>query len=84
LKLVLALMLAHSFYSPSCCSDKDCRPVPCEEMKIVKRGENEIAFWHGLKFLEVKTAPDGGCHVCTGTSTGTEFPICAYKPMPLS
>jgi hypothetical protein len=82
MKLLLGLLLAHSFYDPWCCSDKDCHPVPCEEMAVRTDGAVE---WRGLIFTKVKDAPDAGCHVCTSETPGNRaaYPICAYRPIPI-
>jgi hypothetical protein len=31
-------MLVHSWYDDKCCHDKDCRPVPCEEIEKISDG----------------------------------------------
>ena len=35
---LVALMLVHSWYDDKCCHDKDCRPVPCEEIEKISDG----------------------------------------------
>ncbi len=31
--LLIAVMLVHSWYDESCCHDKDCHPIPCEQIE---------------------------------------------------
>jgi hypothetical protein len=35
---LVALMLIDSWYDDKCCHDKDCRPVPCEEIEKISDG----------------------------------------------
>lgn len=60
--LLAAVLLAHEWYPMECCHDRDCAPVPCEE--IHSRGDN----WEykGLTIAKDKSqmSPDGKCHIC--------------------
>jgi hypothetical protein len=60
--LIAALLLVHEWYPQNCCSDKDCRPVPCEEI----HSDGDKWEWHKLTIDKFKTqvSPDGKCHVC--------------------
>lgn len=66
---------AHEFYDSSCCSDKDCRPVPCKE--LIAQDDGGVKYKE-FKFYksQSKPAPDGMCHVCIWNST----PMCYYLP----
>ena len=35
---LVTLMLVHSWYDDKCCHDKDCRPVPCEDIEKISDG----------------------------------------------
>jgi hypothetical protein len=30
--------VAHSWYDESCCHDRDCRPIPCEQIEKLADG----------------------------------------------
>lgn len=62
--LVLALLLAHEFYDPMCCSDKDCRPLPTGSVKETPTGYQ--TQWETIPYRDarVKVSPDGQFHVC--------------------
>ena len=36
--IVSSVMLIHSWYDDKCCHDKDCLPVPCEEIEKISDG----------------------------------------------
>ena len=36
--LLIALTLVHSWSDEKCCHDKDCHPVPCEEIEKLGDG----------------------------------------------
>jgi hypothetical protein len=74
MKLLTALVLAHSFYAPECCQDRDCRPVPCSEITSIAGGW----LWRGVTFKQsqLRTSPDGECHICTRA----EHSFCIYLP----
>ena len=93
-KLVCLLVLAqssvgsagaHSWYPRECCSDNDCRPVPCEELIESRYG----LTWRGqVIFNERQThaSLDDRCHVCI-TSYGffaPNVPVCVFIPSPTS
>jgi hypothetical protein len=58
------LMFAHSWYPRECCSDQDCRPVPCSEISY----KDGAYFYDGVRFNEIKVrpSPDEQCHACYG------------------
>lgn len=61
--IVLAsLLLIHDFYDRSCCNEKDCRPVKCED---ITHENGEWAYRHVLTSRSnIKPSPDGRCHAC--------------------
>ena len=79
MKTVLAgLILIHSWYPNECCADKDCHPVPCDE---ISEGENGAMHWKNLIFegSQIRTSPDGECHVCHLLHEGRPvIPICVF------
>lgn len=66
MKWATVLMLIHSWYPDFCCSDKDCRPVPCQEITRGMEGNHLTFYYQGKKLITttVKESPDGECHVC--------------------
>jgi hypothetical protein len=72
--LLTAILLAHSFYDMSCCSERDCHPVPCAEIHGTGNGWE----WHGRQFTRpmLKASPDNGCHVCLNNNAT----FCVYLP----
>jgi hypothetical protein len=68
-----AVMLAHSWYPISCCSNKDCHPVPCEEVNWLQQFNPKVT---------VLSSQDSECHACT-THAG-RVPICLFKPEVIS
>ena len=55
---VASLILAHSFYSRSCCGGQDCHPVPCKELHEFPGGSWR---WQGKDF---GTGQNWQCHAC--------------------
>jgi hypothetical protein len=76
--LLAGLILIHSWYPNECCADKDCHPVPCDE---ISEGENGAMHWKNLIFegSQIRTSPDGECHVCHLLHEGRPvIPICIF------
>jgi hypothetical protein len=71
--LLVMLLSVHSFYSHECCTNKDCYEVSCKE--VIPNGDGWK--WKGVTFKRsmLRSAPDGGCHVCIATG-----PLCIYLP----
>jgi hypothetical protein len=69
----------HPFdYPNECCADKDCHPVPCDE---ISEGENGAMRWKNLLFegSQIRTSPDSECHVCHLLHEGRPvIPICIF------
>ena len=76
--LLAGLILIHSWYPNECCADKDCHPVPCDE---ISEGENGAMHWKNLIFegSQIRTSPDSECHVCHLSEEGRPvIPICIF------
>lgn len=68
--------LAHSFYSPECCSNKDCAPIEAKRVQITEAGyyvtiapgdhpmikHAPVAFT--IPYAKAKESPDGRYHIC--------------------
>ncbi len=74
---------AHGWYDRACCMDKDCHPVPCDDIRgdakggfIWHRGPNDDVFF--LK-ERLKVSQDGACHVCVASGVSPAG-ICIYLP----
>lgn len=67
------LIQVHHWYDPWCCNDKDCRPVPCEELIEQKDGSYKYQNYT-IDKSKVKPTQDNQCHVCIFNETGR----CAY------
>jgi hypothetical protein len=76
--LLAGLILAHSWYPNECCTDKDCHPVPCDE---ISEDENGAMHWKYLIFegSQIRASPDHECHVCHLLEEGRPVtPICIF------
>lgn len=80
-KILLAssIILAHSWYDAACCSDKDCRPVPCKE--LIAQPDGTIK-WKDVIFSrdKFKASLDGMCHTCISDADGADYGYCVYLP----
>lgn len=84
LVLTLPILLAHSWYDPACCSDKDCDPLTRESTVTHVNGGYQVTVKPGddpVFFSQEKVRPsqDGLYHACIGIST--RMPFCLYIPM---
>lgn len=79
-KLLVALLLAHSFYSQECCSDRDCAPV--EDGLVTERpdGYHYKHYTFPYQDKRVKLSPDGRYHVCQNPYNV----FCIYVPERIS
>jgi hypothetical protein len=75
-KIVLAFLLAHSWYPSECCNGADCRPVPCDQLAI----DGSSAKWGNGPARQLRVSPDGDCHVCMHN----EATLCIFVPEKLS
>jgi len=82
---IVALMLVHSWYDDKCCHDKDCRPVPCEEIEKISDGwlwrDRATEQRHWFPHDRLKASHDDACHVCVSPKT-IPSGICIYLPLP--
>lgn len=63
--VALSLLIpVHSWYPIECCSDNDCRPVPCDELQ--EQADGSVKYRDSLVFSknQVKVSQDSNCHVC--------------------
>src|SRR5262245_18370937 len=76
---------AHSWYDENCCRDKDCHPVPCEQIEKLREGYlwRDAATKHTHLFPKdrLKASHDEACHVCVSPGT-IPSGICLYLPLP--
>lgn len=76
---------AHSFYEYMCCSDRDCRPIPFESVKITTEGyivpSGELVPFNSRK-IRPTPAEDAEqrFHWCTVGGTETGHTLCLYVP----
>lgn len=65
----------HSWYPASCCSDKDCMPIPCD--KLLEQNDGSILY-EGIRFAANQIHPslDAMCHVCFDPTSLT--PYCVF------
>jgi hypothetical protein len=69
MKVLIALILIHSWYPRDCCRDHDCRPVPCDQLRHTSTGWQWIVNGHEIAHFEELTrrdSMDDHCHVCVG------------------
>src|SRR5262249_42150799 len=64
----IAAAEGHSWYPEECCHDKDCHPVPCEEIEKISDGwlwrdkATKQRYWFPQDRLHA--SHDDACHVC--------------------
>ena len=66
---------AMGWYPASCCNDRDCWPVPAEDVTVAD-GKYVVA-WGGqtIEFYEANPSPDGQYHICTAPAGDTQGAI---------
>ena len=65
-------VLAHSWFEKWCCSDRDCKPTPCEEIVETEKGWK----WKEYIFKKVMPSQDNKCYTCI--TDYSKEPRCAY------
>jgi hypothetical protein len=83
-QLIISPASAHSWYPKECCSDIDCRPVPCAELTKINLGW----IWRGLVIFDeaqTRDSLDQFCHVCVKSYVAyigpvPYLPICVFIP----
>lgn len=66
-------------YPWSCCSNQDCRPVPCDTLEDIGDGkvlDNENGQTYQKD--QVFSSGDSHCHLCTELGKVDGKPICAF------
>lgn len=71
------MTLAHDWYDPACCSQHDCKPVPCESIKATIGGFTHRELFFPLS--SVKASQDQQCHACVSEGVNL-VPHCLYLP----
>jgi hypothetical protein len=78
-------LLVHRWYDEKCCHDKDCHPVPCEEIEKISDGwlwrDMATKQRHWFPHDRLKASHDDACHVCVSPMTRPSG-ICLYLPLP--
>ena len=92
MKILVLLLLAHSWYPRECCTERDCKPVPCdfaegaliaprgEKVKVLIYRENDKDYYAETKL--VRPSLDDQCHVCI--QPGTLNMRCVFIPVRVS
>ena len=78
-QLIVSPACAHSWYPKQCCSDNDCRAVPCAELTKINLG----LMWRGSVIFDdtqTRDSRDQFCHVCIKSYAGFDLPICVFIP----
>ena len=70
------MILAHNWYPANCCSDKDCIPIPCDQIIETVKGYS----YKGLEFATSSVYPslDQFCHACINNFG---MPLCLFIQM---
>jgi hypothetical protein len=76
--VISSLLFIHSWYPPSCCSEGDCKAVPCDQITELDNGNLR---YENLEYTKDKIhlSQDRYCHVCVGKSTNIEQKL-QYNP----
>lgn len=80
LLIITSLLLAHEWYPSKCCSEADCREVPCSQIRKVGDGYQYTRGADQFNFSAAQHAysPDGLCHACIGAGRAR----CIFTPLP--
>jgi hypothetical protein len=82
LMLVGGAANAHSWYPEECCHDKDCHPVPCEEIDKISDGwlwrDKATKQRHWFPHGRLHASHDDACHVrFANDDTWRHLSLCA-------
>lgn len=79
--------LAHSWYDPACCDNRDCRPIPGEAVTITPQGYRvqHDGIDQTVPFHDALPSRDAGWHICI-TIDGARIRrigkgTCLYAPL---
>jgi hypothetical protein len=86
--LIAAIILVHEApsgwqYPSDCCSGRDCREVPCEQitrLNTVYRYRTSASIYLDFPENKHRYSGDGRCHVCILGSQRS--PTCIFTPIP--
>jgi hypothetical protein len=80
--VLAAFILAHEWYPQACCSDIDCRPIPCGRLHPEKDGWHyqPNGFNYDLVFQTASPSPDEQCHGCWAAAS-MGIGRCLFIPM---
>ncbi len=76
---MMTLTVAHEWYPPECCAEKDCRPVPCEEVRPARSGIIDGWKYQDHFFKTATPSPDEQCHACFVDSPKADG-LCLFMP----
>lgn len=69
---------AHSWYPVECCSEKDCEPLPSEDVDEKPEGFTIKSTGEFIDRSKARVAPDDQFHVCRYQSS--QVIICFFQP----
>ena len=82
------IAMAHDWYDPACCSNRDC--APAEKVIILEDGRMQITTTHGTTIIPNemirRESKDHQVHACMRSMTmygggkNNMLPICVYMP----
>jgi hypothetical protein len=75
---------AHSFYEASCCNDRDCAPLPPEQVQVTPQGY-VLPNGQTVPFGQERVSPDKDYHWCRYPGTQPlvhpyNERVCFYAP----
>ena len=71
---------AHDWYPYSCCSDRDCHPVPPEAVQFTPTGWRVRTTGETIPFDKTRFSPDGRYHICSRGGKPDGKTICLFTP----
>lgn len=71
---------AHDWYPYQCCSGRDCRPVPDDEVRYTPAGWLIRSNGETIPFNKARFSPDGHFHVCSYGGLPEAKTICLFAP----
>lgn len=75
------VVLAHGWYDPECCHDRDCSPAPDGEVVPVPGGWRIVPTGETIPHARAKRSRDDRIHRCIRTPPDRASPtLCLYVP----
>jgi hypothetical protein len=66
-------------YPISCCSNLDCRPLPCDALEEIEDGKvRDIENGQTYERSMVQSSGDHHCHICTEGGLSNGKPLCVF------